>query len=361
MKELPTDIDSLLDAPVFTLGSETAAGVSKRNYRALTALRNVMTHSTRQLYHECPRKWQFTKMNAAAQQDLGGEEEREDNVHFAYGHAIGAGVATYDATLSLDEAIWAAFLAWDIDLLAVGTSRRNGKVVPNNKTFAGVVWALKTYGVFRSEETELDSYEVVENEATILIDWEDGWFDSMHIDSILRHKVTGKYKVKENKTTALATLDPAMYSNSEQALGYSIGVDMLPGAGQEYDVVYCIYLPQESRWVSFEFPKNSLAKVEWIQDQQWIHQQIEASSETKFFPKRGSSCWNFGRRCDFYESCDIKASRVFGREFAALETGKEETLEQIESYTHRTTLTQILARLRVKTQLRNVETLENMT
>lgn len=343
-----TSIDDVLEIDLLsTAAATTAAGVSKRNYQSLTAFRNVLTHSTRAKLHECPRKWQFMKMIADSE-DGSYEAGREANVHFAFGHAIGAGIATYDETLDIDAAIFAAFLAWDIDLLAVGKKKQGGKIVDSMKTFPSVVWALKTYGLFRTEETDLDDYEVVENEATLLIDWEDGFFDSLHVDSILRHKTTGKYKVKENKSSGLSTMDAAMYSNGEQALGYSVAVDMLPDAGQEFDVIYMIYLTEEQRWVSYEFPKSSLAKVEWVQEQLNLHQDINRATEQKFFPKRGEACWSFGGRCHYYESCGDKVQRIFGKEFSDLKTATVEDLEQLETYKHKTTLTEILARQKEK-------------
>lgn len=343
--------DELMDSEVFSDATDNAAGVTKRKYRQLVSFQNVMTHSSREKYHECKRFWQFMKMDAASE-GAAFDEGREENVHFAYGHAMGAGIATFDQTLDINAAILAAFLAWDIDLLAIGMKKVRGKMVENGKTFAGVVWALKTYETFRTEETDLNDYEVVENEATILVDWEDGWFDSFHVDTILRHKHTGQYRVKENKTTGLSTVDAAMYSNSEQALGYAVGVDMLPNAGQEYNVIYCIYMPGEQRWITYDFPKSTMLKVEWIQDQLNIHQDVERASEQNFFPKNGAACWTFGRRCKYYESCDIKAERVFGRRFSEGPVATKEALEKVESYTHITTLTEILQRQKQITQRR---------
>ncbi len=324
--------------------ANTAAKVTKDNYSMLVALNNVSSYSMQQVYQACPRKWQIKKMQAAT-----GTSDRTNSVTFAFGHAVGAGVAEYDKTGSIDAAILEAFFAWDIDLLEIETkgSYADGTGKPTGKSFAGAALALHKYATFVEEETQLREYEVVNIEATIAIDFEDGHYYVGHIDELLRSTVTGKYLVKENKTTGLRSVDPVMYSNSDQALSYAVVVDML--GGTNYEVMYTVYSSSAQSWSQFGFVKSALKKAEWLQDQILQNQHIDMYSELDFFPKRGASCYNFMRRCEYYDKCDVSPTTVFGLKFSdILKLESRQQLEEIEHIDYFTTLSEITARQQAK-------------
>lgn len=302
-------------------GQIIAAGVRKDDYSRLVAFGNVTSFSMEQVLHACARKFQLLKLSAGSESP----RARESNPTFAFGHAVGAGVATYDKSQDLKQAIFAAFLAWDVDLFE---EQQGTKYRPNpNKSFHHAVWALYVYESFYADETDLGSYELVKAEATIAVDFENGHYYIGHIDELLQNKDTGSYKVKENKTTIYATVDPALYSNSDQALSYALVVDSV--GASEYEVVYCIYSSTEQRWILMEFVKSSLQKAEWLQDHAMIHSTIDMYSDANFFPKRGRSCIEFGRRCEHYESCDFNSEQVYGLQYSELP--KVETIADLEA------------------------------
>lgn len=339
-------IDNLLAQPAtynVNLGSgrhalANAAGVTKVNYDALVALGNVSSYSMDEVFNACPRKYAIKKMQADA-----GTHERVNSATFAFGHAVGAGVATLDETGDLREAIFAAFLSWDIDLLE--TEFKNNK--KTGKSFHEAIWALYVYQQFRNEETDLNDYEVVKSEATVAVDFEDGHHYVGHIDEVLRNKHTGQYRVKENKTTGLSNIDPALYSNSEQALSYAVVVDMLGGA--DYEVLYTIYSAARQEWVQFSFVKTANKKAEWLQDQLFLHQQRDDYAASNFFPKRGKGCFSFMRRCEYYEDCDLSLTARFGKGFSELKKLNDpKELLEIEHVDYFTTLTEIVNRQKEK-------------
>lgn len=315
-----------------------AAGVTKVNYDALVALGNVSSYSMDEVFFACPRKYAIKKMQADA-----GTHERINSATFAFGHAVGAGVACYDETLDMRQAVLAAFLAWDIDLLE--SEFKNNK--RTGKSFHEAIWALYVYKQFVEEETDLGEYDVVKSEATIVVDFEDGHYYVGHIDELLKNRYTGKYRVKENKTTGFGNIDPALYSNSEQALSYAVVIDML--GGQDYEVLYTIYSSAAQQWIQFPFVKTAHKKAEWLQDQLLVHQQRDDYAASNFFPKRGKACFSFMRRCEFYEDCDLSLTARFGKGFSDLHriTDARE-LEKIEHIDYFTTLTDIVARQKEK-------------
>jgi len=333
------DMDSLMAASLHepTPKWGAATKVLKDGYSRLVSHGNLTTYSTQELFHACPRKFAIKKLQAYA-----GAEERANSPTFAFGHAVGAGVATYDATQDLRASIWEAFRAWDLDLLE--TERKPGKRL--GKSFWEAVWALYVYEQFY-KEIGLDQYESIKIEATVAIDFEDGHFYSGHIDEILQHRQTGQYLVKENKTTGFTNIDPALYANSDQALSYAVVVDML--GGNRYDVLYTVYSPTAQEWTQFNFVKQGHKKAEWIQDQLLLHQQIESYQEIKFFPKRGRSCFNFMRRCEYFEDCDIAFKHKFDAEYADLpKIASLSDINAIEQIDFATTLTEIVNKQKEK-------------
>lgn len=309
------NLDSILsEATGVSQTNATPAGpalLSNDTYAQMQSNCNVRSYSTTQTFHSCPKEYELYKLKSAAR-----TSEREHNVTFAFGHSVGAGVATFDETQSITQAIWSAFLAWDIDLLDEEVKMRAGREYKTGKSFAEAIFALELYEEFYHTETDLPDYEVVKNEATIAIDFEDGHFYTGHIDTLLKNKYSGRYRVKENKTSSMANIDPAMYGNSDQALSYSVVIDQLGGA--DYSVLYTIFSTSSKRWVSFEYVKNALHKSEWLQDQLLINQSIDNYSALNFFPKRGASCIRFMRRCREYETCGLDTETRFGAKFGDL-------------------------------------------
>lgn len=316
-----------------TPGFGAAQKVLKDNYSKIISFQNVRTYSTTDLLYQCPRKYSLKKLQAEA-----GTQDRINSPTFAFGHAVGAGVAVYDKTRDLDQAVWAAFLAWDIDLLEAErkVARKGGK------SFVEAVWALYAYEDHYHNNSIIRDYEVKEIEATLAVDFEDGHYYSGHVDELLVHRESGRYLVKENKTDGGTTIDPAKYSNSDQALSYSIIVDMM--GAQSYTVLYCVYSTQEQRWLEFEFVKSVAVKAEWIQDQLLTNQQIDDYGQLNFFPKRGRNCMAYNRRCEYYETCDFSATKSFKPFNELPKLTSFDQLEELEAITFRTTLSEIVAR-----------------
>jgi len=97
---MDSDLSELLESDVGT-ATNAAYGVRKDDYSRLVAFGNVTSFSMEQVLHACARKFQLLKLGAAADT----ERVRESNPTFAFGHAVGAGVATYDATRDLGKAM----------------------------------------------------------------------------------------------------------------------------------------------------------------------------------------------------------------------------------------------------------------
>jgi len=345
------NVDDLLSSTLATppednyeAGISAAAGVSKVDYNRLYSFQNVVSHSMEEVLNSCPRKFQIAKLSAGSAEG----RPRYNNVTFAFGHAVGAGVAVYDKTQSLRSAIWAAFLAWDIDFFAAEEAKPNRP--DPRKSFAYVVYSLEKYATWYAENV-MEQYEVVELEATVLVDLETGagadiptTYHTGHVDELLRHKVSGNLRVKENKTTGMSVVDPALYQNSNQTLGYSVVVSMFGAA--EYDVLYTIYSSSEMRWVSFDFPKTSLARAQWLKTETQQAEILRIYADDDFFPMRGSSCYSYSRQCEHFGSCNLDMRKIFRKSFSELPVATIEELQKIEHFKYVTSRSEIVAQLR---------------
>jgi hypothetical protein len=322
----------------------TATKVLKDNYSRLVAHQNLSSYSMQQVLHACPRKYQIKKLQAAT-----GTSERVTNVTFAFGHAVGAGVATYDKTFDIRAAIWDAMLAWDMDLLEIETKGfyADGSGKPTGKSFAAAVYALEKYEVFVAEETNLRDYETVQIEASIAVDFEDGYYYTGHIDELLQHRDTGAYLVKENKTTGMRSVDACLYSNSDQALSYAVVVDML--GGTEFEVLYTIYSSTAQEWIQHRFMKDTLRKASWVQDQLLTNDTIKVYTEMNFFPMRGNACFEYMRRCEYYGTCELNPDQVFNLTFKGMQKiNSVDDIAAIEQLDYVTTLSAIIARQKAR-------------
>ena len=77
----------------------------------------LLSHSSRSTLHRCPRKYQLYRLNST-QIELDREKEEIQGVTFAFGHAVGDGIASVLAGKSKDQVILDIFLGWkDADLL----------------------------------------------------------------------------------------------------------------------------------------------------------------------------------------------------------------------------------------------------
>lgn len=266
--------------------------------------------------HRCPRKFQLTRLRAI-------EDERNpladinQNLTFAFGHAVGEGVQYVLEGLTEDEAIWKMFLNFHADL-----SDRNDKQV---KSFYHAVAAIQRFLVMR-ESGFLDGYELVywsgkpATELSFLIEFPDGFKMRGSVDAVLRHTETGKVLVLEGKTDS-QQLNVAKYKNSSQAVGYSVVLDVLFPELSSYEVLYLVYMTKEMNYEQLKFIKSHTQKALWIQELLLDIEMIKLYETTGVYPMYGHSCYDFYRECEFLSSCNLSTKYLVNAQTAA-DTGE---------------------------------------
>jgi hypothetical protein len=274
-------------------------------YRQGLAKLQNNSYSSLLTLHSCPRRFELDKRTA----DTNGAIINE-NVDFAYGHALAAGVQSYLLHKDVELAKWSLFLAWDCDMLADKPKAK--------KDIWNCCYALDIF-IARKEEFIGDDWEVayfhgkpaVELSFKIVIGNGHQFFG--HIDLVLVNKRTGKFMVLELKTTSFTTVEESLYKNSAQALGYSIVLDKiaaeLAGAAH-YEVLYLPYLTSAQVYQPMVFTKTHVQRAAWIKHLLLDCEIINLYQKHDFFPMNGESCYAFFRTCEYFDLCQL-SNRAF--------------------------------------------------
>lgn len=293
-----------------------------------------LSYSSLLTLHDCPRKFQLYRLNAAVEAN----EDIPGSVTFAYGHLVGEGIQHILTGLSLEETLWKLFLSWDLDDLL----HENPK---QNKSFFGGLVAVQQFAALWADGY-LEGYELVyyegkpATELSFVIHLPDGFKYRGFVDAVLQHTITGEVLVLECKTTNAATVNPAQYKNSAQAIGYSIVLDALFPTLSAYKVLYLVYQTKSESYVQLPFDKSYYSRALWIRELLLDIDVIKMYEEAEIYPMRGESCYSFFRECEYLQTCTLSTERLTSpitpEEAAKLE-------EQLNSFQINITLDQLIA------------------
>lgn len=260
-----------------------------------------LSYSSLLTLHTCPRKFQLYKLGA----DVSTIESPENSITFSYGHVIGSGIQHILEGMDPETVIWKAFLEWDCDLFAEN--------VKQNKSFFGAIHALRQFIAMRSSGY-LGDYEIVKYkdrpacELSFAIRLPDGFIYRGFVDAVLRSRSTGKVIVLECKTTNAATVNPAQYKNSAQAIGYSIVLDAIFPELSAYEVLYLVYQSKSTEYLQLSFDKSYYQRALWIKELLLDMEMIKLYEQEGIYPMRGESCFTYFRECEYYNNCTLSTN-----------------------------------------------------
>jgi PD-(D/E)XK nuclease superfamily len=303
-------LDSFVESPGIytsdTVGlevgdSETISTVSWREpgYEGAVDYRiRQLSYSSLLTLHSCPREFQLYKLRTTHRE----EESLKSTITFNFGHVVGEGIQLIFQELPWEDILWKLFLNWEPDLLVEDEKA--------GKSFFSALLALKKFK-FIKDEGYLNDYELVyfhgkpACELSFAINLLDGFRLRGYVDLVLRHKLTGEVVVIECKTTGAKSLDPAIYKNSAQAIGYSVVLDHIVPDVSSYKVIYLVYKSSAGEWVKFDFIKTYLMRAQWIRELLMDVECIKMYEEAQIYPMRGESCFKFFRPCQYINSCTL--------------------------------------------------------
>lgn len=265
----------------------------------------LLSHSSRILLHTCPRKYQLYRLSST-EIALADEKEVLQEVTFAYGHAVGTGVASTLEDKTEEQVIIDTFLSWDADLLDSNPKQ--------NKSYWLAQFAVQKFLDMRTKGFLVD-YELViyegkpATELSFQILLPDGFRYRGFVDAVLQHKTNKDIMVLEAKTTS-STAQPAMYKNSGQAVGYSVVLDIMFPELSSYTVLYLVYESKSYAYKQLPFQKSLLQRALWLQELLIDTQIISLYHSYETYPLHGESCYDFFRDCEYLSLCTLTTKNL---------------------------------------------------
>ena len=262
----------------------------------------LLSHSSRTTLHKCPRKYQLYRLKAKEATI----ESEEQQVTFAYGHAVGEGIQASLEGLSETRIIMRTFLAWDTDALYRNDRQR--------KSLYEAIFAVQKFMYLR-DSGYLKEYELVYYnnkpaiEMAFKITLPNGFAYRGLLDAVLRHKHTKEVLVLELKTTSMQP-DTIHYKNSGQTLGYSIILDIIFPHLSSYSVLYLVYHTKTKEYTEFPFEKTLLQRALWLQELIVDCSIIELYEQYSIYPLHGESCNDFFKPCKYYGLCTLSTENL---------------------------------------------------
>lgn len=288
-----------------------AADIIATNKAPISTLHSCYTrssYSSASLLHACPRKFQLKSLGMPRQIDA------VTGLTFAFGHAVGDGIASLLLGMPIDEVIFKTFINWDVEFLITDAKRK--------KSLPHAIFALKLFDQ-KLKDGYLEEYEVATYhgkpaaELSFKISIKGKYATHYHrgfIDLILRNTRTNEFIVVENKTNSGNWVNHFLYKNSAQALGYSVILDKIEGDASAYQVLYNIFMTKLLRYEDFLFSKNLSMRARWLRDIYYDVETVENYFEKEgnygIWPMRGESCVNFGRVCEYMDVCQLRTENL---------------------------------------------------
>ena len=261
------------------------------------ALKNISYSGTLSL-HSCPRYFELEKKMPKSQ--------RTSNIHFAFGSALGDGQQVLLAGGTIEQAIWAAAKAWDVELLEIHLKAK--------KSFSHVVLALQLFQPICEQILQEWKVATLNGKSATELSFKLSLLGEFkyrgHVDVVLRNLVTGLLMVLELKTTG-SVVHEAMYKNSGQAIGYSIILDAVATSlgdatlSNSFTILYLAYNSKSSEYTLLPFMKSKMQRATWIQSLMMDTKIIEMYEQAGHYPMYGESCYIFYSPCKYLGICEM--------------------------------------------------------
>jgi hypothetical protein len=262
-----------------------------------------LSYSSLLTVHSCPRKFQLDRLGSVSESS----ESLSESITFSYGQIVGLGIQLALERKNYDEILWQMFLGWKPELFAENPKQ--------NKSFSAAVFAIDKF-LAMINEGYLENYSLVHYngkpacELSFLITLPNQYKYRGFVDAVLQHDITGEIIVLECKTSSAASVNPATYKNSAQAIGYSIVLDAIFPALSSYKVIYLIYSTKQLQYDQLEFSKSYVQRARWIQELALDCDMLSMYNERDLYPMRGESCFSYFRECSYMGLCQMDTAKL---------------------------------------------------
>lgn len=268
-----------------------------------------LSHSSINLLHSCPRKYEIYKLSPPT-----GDMDGSDSEDLSFGKIIGLGIAEYFIHGDYNRAALKMFVAWKRILDDEDGAKKK-------KTFWWALFALDK--IVELRKTRLAHYEIAlingvpAAELGFTIDLGDDFNYRGFCDLVLINRIKKIIAILEVKTTGSYYVHEAMYKNSGQGLGYGVVLDAItPMLGidlqSSYTVEYAVYKSRSCEWEILPFVKTNAQRAIWIRQIILEKQLVEFYHGNGLFPMHGESCYSYSRPCGHFGTCQLSTKYLVG-------------------------------------------------
>ena len=275
----------------------------------------LLSHSSSNLLHACPRKFELYKRGLMLQTMLSSAERNIDarpDPHTNFGGCVGNGVQNYLLTNDLVKAQFEMFktfqqIEYDSDTIRT-----------NKKSFWHALHAVEQFSMVRHTVLSNMQLAVIDDKPALELGFSincgNGYSYRGFLDGLLFDTAHNRLVVLENKTTGWQAHE-AFYKNSGQAIGYDLVVDKISKKlgldSSAYEVIYTVYQTKKQEWELFNFHKSNQHRLRWIKNILLDIKHIAEYAEEDYFPMHGESCFSFARPCEYFGMCDMDNKILF--------------------------------------------------
>lgn len=270
--------------------------------RSAPAIKTI-SHSGRQLFYSCPRKFQLSKTKTFYY------EQRESTKALSFGKAFGTGIQSIMSGRSLEDSMILAALDFD----AVVAFDKDAE--KSNESLAHVHEAIQSFyhGQLPGLSNEWKVLDMPGGlggvELGFAIAYPDGTIERGFIDLILQNKSSGEVIILEIKTSgAIQVSEDSKWINSPQGIMYLLVLDYLLGRRGvllNNRVLYLEYNKRHKQYTIFPFEKTIPERIDFLTSC-WYDVEMRTkvlSRETKAF--KTGNCTSYNRQCQYFGICDL--------------------------------------------------------
>ena len=276
--------------------------MSKLEFPVVVSAEKTISHSGRQMWGTCARKFQLSKTTTYY------HREKQTTKALSFGKAFGTGLQSLLAGDGLDVAMIKSALDCDISVAF------DKDAITTGESLAHVHEALMSFyhgqlDALSAEWEVLDLPGLYGVELGFAIQYANGSVERGFIDLVLQNKMTKEVVVLEVKTSGAQSVGTdADWMNSPQGMMYVIIVQYLLDRLDVHvnsRVLYIEYNKKHKQYTIFPFEKPAQEQAEFLIALHYDVEYREFLFKTGTPLLKSGKCKSFNRQCDFFGVCDL--------------------------------------------------------
>lgn len=273
-----------------------------------------LSHSTIESLHNCPRRFEFSKLYACP--------HFEESAASMSGKVVHAGCQEFMISGDFDKAVLAMLMEYNFNM----------HITPiNENSFESCLGALDAFVKYYSATGnqlvffEKDGKQIPAVEVPFKINLvgqelevpsKDGKeFKKVpitfvgYMDAIIKEKWSGETTVMDLKTIRKASDDlPVKFKFSDQCTNYGFVLNKLLGKKVDaFKVSYINILMGVGTEMcqKYDYYKTEIDVEDYMRKLSLVIKTLQMYTKLAWFPRQSSSCSTFGRRCSYFEECEL--------------------------------------------------------